>query len=100
MQQDLFGVATDTQLARAGGHGAGEGAGAPAYPRPSYERALFSGVPLWIAGEHSGILTDGLGAWTFIVLAAVGLVGTLLFLRLNLQLRAAGNTRLEPTRET
>ncbi|GAB4516870.1 MAG: hypothetical protein Tsb0013_21250 [Phycisphaerales bacterium] len=62
--------------------------------------ALFSGLPVWLVSEHAPIaLREGMGAWTFLLLAFVGLIGTLLFLRLNLQLRRDGNKRLEPTRQ-
>ena len=61
--------------------------------------ALFSGLPLWLIGDGAPTwLRNGLGAWTFTLLAFVGLIGTLLFLRLNLQLRRDGNTDLTPTR--
>ncbi len=61
--------------------------------------ALFSGLPLWLVGEHAPeLLRNGMGAWTFFLLAFIGLIGTLMFLRLNFQLRASGNSGLTPTR--
>lgn len=61
--------------------------------------ALFSGLPVWIVGKDAtGFIAEGMGSWTFFLLAFVGLVGTLMFLRLNFQLRRDGNTDLTPTR--
>lgn len=61
--------------------------------------AIFSGFSLsFLSVGTPEWLREGMGAWTFLLLALIGLVGTLMFLRLNFQLRADGNTDLSPTR--